>query len=93
MDGQGNCGYREFCSKKAQLGPKLGASPAQLYDFVAHRADTHELYVKYPEIVDRLMLKLKKTQAEEGHRPERLEQPNEQLTIDQLSALSLAGAR
>ena len=67
--------------------------PAQLYDVAADPAEKHNLYAKHPEIVHQLMLTLQKIQAEEGYKPDRPEQPKEQLTIDQLNALFREGAK
>lgn len=93
MLGQGDCGYREFFGKKPHPAPKPGDPPAQLYDVAADPAEKHNLYAKHPEIVHQLMLTLQKIQAEEGYKPDRPEQPKEQLTIDQLNALFREGAK
>lgn len=87
MLGQGDCGYREFFSRKPHPAPKRGDPPAQLYDVVADPGEKHNLYVKNPEIVHRLMLTLVTIRAEEGYKPDSPEQQKEQITIQQLNAL------
>lgn len=73
--------------------PKSRDPPAHLYDVVADPAEKHNLYLKHPEIVHRLMLTLQTVQVEEGHRPEGIEQPNGKLTTDQLNALFRQGSK
>ena len=87
MLGQGNCGYREFFGKKPHPAPKPSDPPAQLYDVVADPAEEYNLYTKHPEIVQRQLLTMQKIQFEEGYKPNRPEQLEEQLNIKQLNTL------
>ncbi len=61
--GQGDCGYREFVTKKPQPAPKPGAPPAQLYNLDEDIGETNNLYLKHPDTVKRLKLALEKIKA------------------------------
>ena len=91
MPGPGDCGYREFFSKKPNPAPKPGDPPAQLYDVVADPGEKNNLYTKHPEIVHALWLTMQKIQEEEGYKPVKLEQADKTLTMDELNALFKRG--
>ena len=65
LDGQGDCGYREFFSKRPHPAPKPGDPPAQLYNLEEDLGETNNLYKQHPEIVHRLKVGLEKIKADE----------------------------
>jgi arylsulfatase A-like enzyme len=85
--GQGDCGYREFFSKRPHPTPKPGDPPAQLYNLEEDLGETNNLYTQHPKIVHRLMVGLDRIKADENYNPTKLEQPKETLTIEQLNVL------
>jgi len=78
--GQGDCGYREFFSKRPHPTPKPGDPPAQLYNLEEDLGERNNLYLKHPEIVHRLKVGLEKIKADENYNPTALEQPKQSAT-------------
>ena len=87
IDGQGNCGYGEFRRKQPWPKPKAGDPPAQLYNMEEDLGEANNLYFKHPEIVHRLKATLEKIKANEDYNPTELENPKEELTVEQINAL------
>lgn len=87
IDGQGNCGYGEFTKRRPWPAPKPGDPPAQLYNLEEDLGETNNLYLKHPEIVQRLKADLEKIKADEHCNRTERQQPKERLTIEQLNAL------
>ena len=87
IDGQGNCGYGEFRRKQPWPAPQPGDPPAQLYNMEEDLGEANNLYLKHPRIVHRLKTTLEKIKADENYRPTELENPEEELTVEQLNAL------
>jgi hypothetical protein len=54
LDGQGDCGYREYFSKRPHPAPKPGDPPAQLYNLEEDLGERNNLYAQRPEIAARL---------------------------------------
>jgi len=65
IDGQGDCGYREFTSKRPHPAPKPGDPPGQLYNLEKDLGETTNLYTQYPEIVQQLKQLLEKIKTAE----------------------------
>ena len=86
IDGQGNCGYREFQRKQPWPTPGPDDPPAQLYNMQDDPGEANNLYLKHPTIAHRLKATLEKIKANENYHPTELEQP-ETLTIEQLNTL------
>ncbi len=63
IDGQGDCGYREFFSGKPFPEPKAGDPPGQLYNLDEDLGESNNLYTQHPEIVERLKQKLEEIKA------------------------------
>jgi arylsulfatase A len=58
IDGQGDCGYKEFGSGKPHPEPKPGDPPGQLYNLDEDMGETNNLYNKHPELVKMMKQKL-----------------------------------
>ena len=87
MPGPGDCGYREFFSKKPHPRPKPGDPPAQLYDVVSDPGETKNLYSQETKIVHALWLTLQRIKVEEGYKPVKLVQPDKPLKLGELNRL------
>lgn len=87
LDGQGNCGYGEMRKKSPFPAPKPGDPPAQLYDLDNDPGETINLYFKHPGVVHRLKVGLDRIRNDENSNPVKLPQPEEELTVEQLSKL------
>ena len=64
MDGQGDCGYKEFVSGKPYPEPKPGDPPGQLYNLDEDIGETNNLYNQHPEIVKMMKQKLEEIKNE-----------------------------
>ena len=53
-------------------------------------SESNNLYLKHPGVVQRLKTTLEKIKANENYKPTKLEQPEEELTIEQLNELFAA---
>lgn len=66
IDGQGDCGYAEFFSKRPMPTPEPGDPPGQLYNLEVDLGETNNLYEEHPEIVQRMKQKLEEIKSAEN---------------------------